>query len=81
MPTHAGVQKDEVHLDEGEGEPQAGGDGTQHVTALDTVRHLEVLAHLQTRVDHAANSEHCKHAEGNEITKPTYIENAVLKCH
>ena len=79
MPTHTGVQKDEVHLDEGEGEPQAGGDRTQHVTALGALRRLEVLTHLQTRVDHAANSEHCKHTEENEPHK-TNSENAILEC-
>ena len=58
---YAGVEEDEVHLDEGEGEPQSGRYDHQNVSALIVRRHLEILAHRQTAVDHTADTEYWRH--------------------
>jgi len=53
------VQEDEVHLDKDEGHTGGRRQGQQNVVALGVRIKFEILSKLQTRIDHAANSERC----------------------
>ena len=57
------VQKDEVHLYEGEGHPGGGRQRQQHVVTFGVALHLEVLSELEPRVDHAADTKRWNHTQ------------------
>ena len=55
--SHLVVQKDEVHLYEGEGHPGGRRQRQQHVVTFGVALDLEVLSELEPRIDHAADTK------------------------
>lgn len=58
--THLIIQENEIHLDENERHSGGGSQCQQHIVAFGVSLQLEILAKLQTRVDHATDTKSCE---------------------